>query len=72
MNDEYYYPHTADRRSRADWEQAGARDMREAARQRARELLAASWPSHIPETLDTRLRGEFDIRLPRAAMLPAS
>ena len=71
MNDEYYYPHTADRRSRGDWEEAGARDMRDLARQKARELLTTEWPTHIPDEVDARVRAEFDIRLPREVMRPA-
>ena len=70
MNTEYYYPHTADRSSRAQWEEAGALDMRERARRRARELLDSHWPAHLPEDVDTRLRAEFDIRLPRERMQP--
>ena len=35
MNREYYYPHTADRRTRQDWEKDGSPDMRELARRRA-------------------------------------
>ena len=70
MNDEYYYPHTADRRSRGDWEEAGAPDMRELARQKARELLATAWPTHIPAAVDAQVRAEFDIRLPREIMQP--
>lgn len=70
MNSDYYYPHTADRSSRDNWEMAGALDMRERARQRARELLAAQWPSHWRDELDARLRSEFDILLPRERMRP--
>jgi len=70
MNTEYYYPHTADRSSRAQWEEAGALDMRERARRRARELLSTSWPSHLPQAVDEQIRAEFDIRLPRERMHP--
>jgi trimethylamine--corrinoid protein Co-methyltransferase len=70
MNTEYYYPHTADRSSRAQWEEAGALDMRERARRRARELLDTHWPSHLPSDVDDRIRAEFDIRLPRERMRP--
>jgi len=70
MNTEYYYPHTADRSSRAQWEEAGALDMRERARRRARELLNTSWPSHLPQAVDEQIRAEFDIRLPRERMHP--
>jgi trimethylamine--corrinoid protein Co-methyltransferase len=68
MNTEYYYPHTADRSSRAAWEEAGALDMRERARRRARELLSTSWPSHLSPAADDQIRAEFDIRLPRERM----
>jgi trimethylamine--corrinoid protein Co-methyltransferase len=70
MNTEYYYPHTADRRTRADWEASGALDMRERANQRARELLNTQWPAHIPDELDARIRAEFNIQLPRELMKP--
>lgn len=70
MNDEYYYPHTADRRSRGDWEEAGGLDMRDLARQRARALLDTAWPTHLADDVDARLRAEFDIRLPRDVMRP--
>ena len=39
MNTEYYYPHTADRKRRQDWEEAGSLDMREVAMQRAEHGL---------------------------------
>jgi trimethylamine--corrinoid protein Co-methyltransferase len=68
MNTEYYYPHTADRTTRADWEAAGSLDMRERARQKAREVLKSSFPQMVPEELDQRLRSEFNILLPRKVM----
>ncbi len=71
MNSEYYYPHSADRSTRDNWERAGALDMRERAKQRARELLDTQWPAHISDELDARLRAEFDIRLPREVMRKA-
>src|SRR3546814_11984298 len=40
MNSEYLYPGLLDRDSRDDWERKGARDIREAARERARKVLA--------------------------------
>jgi trimethylamine--corrinoid protein Co-methyltransferase len=68
MNTEYYYPHTADRSSRAQWEEAGALDMRDRARLRAREVLGTHWPSHLPSAVDEQIRAEFEIRLPRERM----
>lgn len=63
MNSEYYYPHTADRATRASWQAAGGLDMRERARRRALELLRTSFPAVIAPALDTVIRSEFNILL---------
>jgi trimethylamine---corrinoid protein Co-methyltransferase len=68
MNSEYYYPHTADRGTRADWEAAGSLDMRERARRRAREILRTHFPAVVPPEVDDRLRQEFNILLRRGIM----
>jgi trimethylamine--corrinoid protein Co-methyltransferase len=68
MNTEYHYPHTANRASRADWEAAGALDMREHARRQARETLTSFFPKVIPAQLDRQIREEFNILLPRQTM----
>ena len=68
MNSEYYYPHTADRRTRDDWEESGALDMRERAKIKARELLKTQWPTHISKKIDAQIRAEFDILLPSKLM----
>ncbi|MEW5720712.1 MAG: trimethylamine methyltransferase family protein, partial [Chloroflexota bacterium] len=68
MKREYYYAHTGDRRTRADWESAGAQDMRARAQARARMLLETQWPQHISAELDARIRAQFDILLPRRLM----
>jgi trimethylamine--corrinoid protein Co-methyltransferase len=72
MNSEYLYPGLLDRDSRDDWERKGARDIREAARARARKVLAEHWPEVIPEDLDAEIRRRFEILLPRQAMRPAA
>lgn len=72
MNSEYLYPSLLDRDSRDDWERKGARDLREAARDRARKVLAEHWPEVIPEALDNDIRRRFDILLPRQSMRPAA
>jgi trimethylamine--corrinoid protein Co-methyltransferase len=69
MNTEYHYPHTANRATRADWEAAGSLDMRERARQQARETLQSFFPEIVSEDVDRRLRSEFNILLPREVML---
>jgi len=64
MNTEYYYPHTADRKGRQDWEDAGSLDMREVARRKARELLATHKPEPIPTAVDSAIRERWEILLP--------
>jgi trimethylamine--corrinoid protein Co-methyltransferase len=64
MNSEYYYPHTGDRSRREDWELAGAQDMRERARQRAREILETHWPHPFDPAIDAAIRERFEILLP--------
>ncbi|MGH2523457.1 MAG: trimethylamine methyltransferase family protein, partial [Anaerolineales bacterium] len=70
MNTEYYYPHTADRATRADWEAAGGLDMRERARQQARETLKTAFPQIVSDEMDQKLRSEFNILLAREVMQP--
>lgn len=72
MNSEYYYPHTADRASRADWEAAGGLDMREKARRQARQTLQTFFPEIVPEAVDRQVRNEFNILLPREVMQPGA
>ena len=70
MNSEFHYPHTADRASRDDWEEAGALDMREKARRQAQETLQTAFAEIVPDEVDRRLRAEFNIHLPRDVMRP--
>ena len=70
MTSEFHYPHTADRATRDDWEEAGALDMREKARRQAQETLKTSFTKIVPDDVDRRLRDEFDIFLPRDVMRP--
>src|SRR3546814_14370361 len=48
MNSEYLYPGLFDRDRRDDWERTGARDIREAARETARKVLAQHRPGGVP------------------------
>jgi trimethylamine--corrinoid protein Co-methyltransferase len=64
MNTEYYYPHTGDRSRRGDWEMAGALDMRERARRRAREILESHRPQLLDPAVDEAIRERFEILLP--------
>ena len=72
MNREYYYPHTADRRTRQDWEKDGSPDMRELARRRARVVLRDHFPPGFPTVVDVQLRQAFAIALPPAVMRPGA
>ncbi len=63
MRTEFYYPHTADRLSRRDWETGGALDMRERARQRARSILATHYPQRLDPAVDAAIRARFEILL---------
>lgn len=68
MQSEYLYPAVGDRRTPDEWEQDGASDMRQRARERARQILAEHWPSHLDEDADRRIRERFPIRLAREMM----
>ena len=63
MNSDFFYPHLADRRSPAQWEQAGAHDLRTVARQRTLDLLATYFPRHLDSATEAALRAGWDIKL---------
>lgn len=64
MNTEYYYPHTGDRRRRADWEANGSLDMWAQARKKAQSILKNHEPEPIPPKIDAEIRKRFEILLP--------
>jgi trimethylamine--corrinoid protein Co-methyltransferase len=64
MNTEFYYPHTADRQAREDWEEDGGQDMWERARISARQILETHRPQPIPAEIDAAIRDRFEILLP--------
>ncbi len=64
-SEEFYQPKVIDRGDKNSWQESGARDMRERARERAREILKDSEGNLIPEDIDEKIRGKFDIHLPR-------
>ncbi len=70
MASEYVYPHTAEKATRRDWEDAGGLDMRERARRRARAILREHYPAALPPATHQAIRREFDILLPPEIMQP--
>ncbi|WP_285674349.1 trimethylamine methyltransferase family protein [Paralimibaculum aggregatum] len=71
MQSDFLYPQIADRRAPEEWQAAGAPDIRQPARARAREILETHFPAPIPPATEAAIRAEFDIRLPEDAMRPA-
>ncbi len=71
MKPDYVYPVIADRQPPDDWEAAGARDIRQVARDKAREILETHRPNHLPAAFDRWLRGRYDILLPELALAGA-
>ena len=70
MEHHYHYPEVGCRRTPAEWEEGGARDVRDTARDRARQILASHYPDHVAAKADERIRERFEIHLPRALMRP--
>ncbi len=62
MKTEYVYPVLGDRKSVADWEDAGHLSIWDRARDRVREIMAED-PNHLPEDRERAIRERFDIRL---------
>jgi trimethylamine--corrinoid protein Co-methyltransferase len=53
---EHYFSNLGDKRTRADWEKSGGKDIREQARDRAREILK----NHEPEPIDPAIWQEVE------------
>jgi len=68
MESEFLYPELANRSSPGAWEEAGHRNIYEAAHARVHELLADYYPDYIDAATDTRIRERFPIRLSREDM----
>ncbi len=70
METEYVYPEVGDRTAPGAWAEAGATDVRERARTRAREILSRHYPVYIEPAVDERIRARLPIKLPAEAMRP--
>lgn len=72
METDYFYPLVGDRDTPANWEERGAKDVRERARERVRKTLAEHYPAHLDPRIDEKIRSTFKILLPREAMRPGN
>ena len=63
MESEFVYPRHADRSSPEDWTDAGAKDIRDRAAVKAKEILATHRPTLIEPETDARIRERFAIHL---------
>lgn len=64
MRTEYFQGNgVTDRKSRHQWQQNGAPDARERAREMARKILEAPEAPHIPDDADQAIREKFEILL---------
>lgn len=70
METDYVYPDVGNRLTPAEWKELGSKTVNDVAREKTKEILASHFPSHISDELDARIRGKFDIRLPRQQMQP--
>lgn len=68
MQKDFVYPEIGDRRTIAEWEADGSRDIHTRAIERTRQILRDHHPRYFSEELDRTLREQFDIRLPRSSM----
>lgn len=60
-SDEYFLPKVADRKGRSTWEKTGAKDTREKAKEKVKEILEEHHPKPIPENLDRKIKEKFEI-----------
>jgi trimethylamine--corrinoid protein Co-methyltransferase len=70
MQTEYIYPAIGDRLSPKEWNEVGRPKVIDRAIDKVRDVLAAHYPDHIPESVDQQIRAELPIRLARDRMRP--
>ncbi len=64
MSRDYFYPDLADRDPPVTWEEKGAKNARDTAREKAREILARPDPGYLSNATDAWARDRFNIVLP--------
>ena len=70
MQREYIYPDIGDRTSPKEWKELGSTDMLQRAKDRVKTILDNHYPNHIDPAVDAQIREQFNVCLPREAMLP--
>lgn len=70
MQREYLYPELANRSSPKEWVEEERPDIVVQASKEKQRILSEYFPDHIPDALDSSLRENFPIRLPREVMKP--
>ena len=72
MQSEYLYPEVGDRRTAAEWEEAGSESVYQAAHEKVRELLSSHYPEYIDPGADKAIRERFPIQLAVEDMKPGN
>lgn len=68
MESDYVYPQIADRRQPSEWQDDGAKDMLERAREAVREIIAEPGPNFLPQEVEQSIRAKHDILVPTSVM----
>ena len=72
MQREYLYPQLASRSSPKEWVEEERPDIVQQASREKHRILSEHFPDHISDELDSKLRENFSILLPREAMKPVA
>jgi len=68
MQSDYVYPDVSDRLSPKEWEELGSQIALERAIAEKNRILSEVFPDHLSDEIDTKLREQFPIKLPRTAI----
>lgn len=69
---EYFYPDLSNRATPHQWHEAGAKDIREIAKEKARRILNEYYPDLISKKADEKIREAFPILLAPSDMQPGT
>lgn len=71
MKRDFYYPQVGDRQSSQDWIDSGSLSVVDRAVEISEGILRTSYPQHIPDIIDARIRERWNILLPVEATRPS-